>query len=178
MAKFVFETALGYTAVALHGETVLALSFGHSTEQAAVRALRSRIAKRMQGDTGSEDARSGENLIERLQRFASGEVTDFDDISIDLSGRTLFQRKVLQACRAIPWGSTRTYGELAEEAGYPGAARAVGSVMSNNRIPLIIPCHRVLAASGLGGFSAPRGVSLKRRLLALEGTAELLAPAG
>jgi len=53
----------------------------------------------------------------------------------------------------------------------------VGSVMSNNRIPLIIPCHRVLAANGLGGFSAPRGVSLKRRLLALEGTAELLSPA-
>jgi len=177
MANFAFETALGYTAVALHGETVFALSFGHSTERAAARALKSRVGTGLAGEIGYEYSQGGKNLIERLQRFASGEASDFDDISIDLSGRTLFQRKVLQACRAIPWGSTRTYGELAEEAGYPGAARAVGSVMSNNRIPLIIPCHRVLAASGLGGFSAPRGVSLKKRLLALEGTAELLAPA-
>jgi len=177
MANFAFETALGYAAVALRGETVLALCFGHSTEQAAVRALKSRVSNQFEGEIDYEGAHSGENLIERLQRFASGEVCDFDDISIDLSGRTLFQRKVLQACRVIPWGNTRTYGELAQDAGYPGAARAVGSVMSNNRLPLIIPCHRVLAASGLGGFSAPRGVSLKKRLLALEGTANLLAPA-
>jgi len=153
-------------AVALSGETVLSLSFGHSTQRAAIRALKCRVDAQVASEAADEHPR--EDLIERLQRYADGESSDFDDISIDLTGRTLFQRKVLEACRAIPWGSTRTYGELALEAGYPGAARAVGSVMSKNRIPLIIPCHRVLAANGLGGFSAPRGVSLKRRLLALE----------
>ena len=176
MATFTIKTDLGYTAVALRGETVIALSFGHSTERAAKRAIRTRLGKQDHCDLDYEDSLFSENLIEQLQRFAAGEPTDFDDVTIDLSGRTLFQRKVLQACRAIPWGTTRTYGELAEEAGYPGAARAVGSVMSKNRIPLIIPCHRVLAACGLGGFSAPRGVQLKRRLLALEGTAKLLEP--
>ena len=178
MAKFAFQTELGFTALAMHGETVLALCFGHSTERAATQALKSRIGDFAVKEFVFEQQLGGEELVERLKCFARGKICDFDDISVDLSGRTQFQRKVLQACRAIPWGSTRTYGELAQDAGYPGAARAVGSVMAKNRIPLIVPCHRVVpAAGGLGGFSAPNGVSLKRRLLALESAFDLLAPA-
>jgi methylated-DNA-[protein]-cysteine S-methyltransferase len=76
---------------------------------------------------------------------------------------------VLEACRGIPYGRTTTYAELAAKAGNPRAARAAGSAMSHNPIPIIIPCHRVLhTGGGLGGFSAPGGLSLKERLLAME----------
>jgi methylated-DNA-[protein]-cysteine S-methyltransferase len=81
---------------------------------------------------------------------------------------TPFARAVWQATAAIPYGETRTYGELARAAGSPGAARAVGGAMAKNPLPLVIPCHRVVGAGGrIGGFSP--GVSLKRCLLAHEG---------
>ncbi len=80
---------------------------------------------------------------------------------------TPFQFKVLEAVSAIPYGSTATYGEIAERVGSPSAARAVGAACGANPIPLIIPCHRVVAAAGLGGYGG--GPALKRKLLELEG---------
>lgn len=80
---------------------------------------------------------------------------------------TPFQFRVLEAISTIPYGSTRTYGELAQEIGRPGAARAVAAACGANPVPLIVPCHRVVAANNLGGFRG--GVALKRRLLELEG---------
>ncbi|MCH7752272.1 MAG: MGMT family protein [Planctomycetes bacterium] len=110
-----------------------------------------------------------DDLVERLREFARGEPTDFSDVAVETRGATSFQRRVIDACRAIPWGETRSYGQLARSVGRPGAARAVGSVMAANRVPLVVPCHRVVAAAGgLGGFSAPQGVAMKRRLLAAE----------
>jgi len=79
-----------------------------------------------------------------------------------------FQKRVIVACREILYGSTVTYGGLAELAGSPGAARAVGSTMRTNRFPIIVPCHRVVGADSLGGFSASRGVETKKRLLNME----------
>ena len=81
---------------------------------------------------------------------------------------TEFTRRVYEVVRSIPAGETLTYAEVARGAGHPGAARAVGSVMANNRHPLFIPCHRVVASGGLGGFSGPGGLAQKRQLLALE----------
>jgi methylated-DNA-[protein]-cysteine S-methyltransferase len=109
-------------------------------------------------------------LIRRLQRFAAGRGDgDFRDVPIEISDHTEFQRRVVEQCRSIPSGSTCSYGELARRAGRPGAARAVGNVMRNNRLPLIVPCHRVVASSGkLQGFSAPQGLSMKQRLLDME----------
>jgi methylated-DNA-[protein]-cysteine S-methyltransferase len=108
-------------------------------------------------------------LVLRLQRFASGAPDTFGDVPIDHAGRTVFQRVVLEQCRQIPIGTVVTYSQLAAAAGHPRAARAVGSVMAGNRVPLVIPCHRVVAAGGrLGGFSAPAGTAMKRRLLELE----------
>ena len=76
---------------------------------------------------------------------------------------------MIHQCRLIPYGQVLTYGELAERAGSPRAARAVGNVMRTNRFPLIVPCHRVVGAAGaLGGYSAPTGLKMKRRLLRLE----------
>ncbi len=80
-----------------------------------------------------------------------------------------FQRRALQAVFAIPYGETRTYGEIATQIGQPGAARAVGRAVATNPMPIVIPCHRVISASGkLHGFSGPGGLRTKARLLALE----------
>ena len=87
---------------------------------------------------------------------------------IDLDWATALQRDLAAAARAIPWGEVVSYGELAALAGRPGAARAAGSFCADNRYSLIIPCHRVIAANGIGGYGAG-GPTLKRRLLALEG---------
>ena len=81
---------------------------------------------------------------------------------------TPFQKQVIRTCREIPYGETLTYGELAVKAGSPGGARAVGTTMRTNRFPIIVPCHRVVGANGLGGFSASQGVQTKRRLLEIE----------
>jgi len=81
-----------------------------------------------------------------------------------------FERAVLEEVKKIPYGATASYGEIARRVGRPGGARAVGRVMGKNPIPLIIPCHRVVASGGkTGGFSAPGGIKLKRKMLMLEG---------
>ncbi|HLY72848.1 MAG TPA: methylated-DNA--[protein]-cysteine S-methyltransferase [Planctomycetota bacterium] len=87
---------------------------------------------------------------------------------LELEG-TLFTRRVYEVVRRIPRGKTRSYGEVAEAAGKPGAARAVGNVMSQNPVCLFIPCHRVVASNGLGGWGGEGGLRQKRFLLDLEG---------
>jgi len=110
-------------------------------------------------------------LRRRLIAYASGTRDDFRDIRIVDSARTPFEQNVVRALRRVDYGNTVSYGGLAASAGAPGAARAVGSLMRRNTVPLIVPCHRVIAAGGkLGGFSAPQGLDLKRRLLELEST--------
>jgi len=90
-------------------------------------------------------------------------------VALDLRGCSPFERRVLGVVRRIPRGKTRTYAQVAEHAGHPGAARAVGRVMAKNPIPLLVPCHRVVRSDGgLGGYSGG-GLKVKRRLLALEG---------
>jgi methylated-DNA-[protein]-cysteine S-methyltransferase len=108
-------------------------------------------------------------VLDRLLNYADGEPEDLRDVPLALDHLSTFQRRVVKACRAIPLGERRTYGQLAAAAGSPGAARAVGTVMATNRVPLIVPCHRVVASGGkLGGFSSPQGLAMKRRLLELE----------
>jgi methylated-DNA-[protein]-cysteine S-methyltransferase len=108
-------------------------------------------------------------LVDDLQRFAAGEEVEFADVRVALDHLTPFARRIVAACRRIGWGRVSSYGELAARCGSPGAARAVGSVMAKNRYPLVVPCHRVLASGGgLGGYSAPEGLQMKRRLLAME----------
>jgi methylated-DNA-[protein]-cysteine S-methyltransferase len=110
-------------------------------------------------------------LVAKLRKFAEGRPVDFAEVPLALDHLSPFARRVVDACRRIPWGQVRTYGQLAAVCGSPGAARAVGSVMAKNHFPLIVPCHRVLAAGGeLGGYSAPAGLKMKRRLLEMEAT--------
>lgn len=107
-------------------------------------------------------------LVERLRAFLAGEAVTFDDVAIDLSWCTPFQRAVAVALRAVPRGEVVSYGELAALAGFAGAQRAVGTFCARNRHAFLLPCHRVVAAGGIGSYGAS-GVPVKRRLLALEG---------
>lgn len=92
----------------------------------------------------------------------------YDDVELELDGRTDFERELTRAIREVPWGEVVSYGELAALAGRPGAARAAGTFCAGSDVALVIPCHRVVAADGIGGYGSS-GVPLKRRLLALEG---------
>jgi len=154
---------LGWMALIGSGDVLLQLQFGHCCRQAAIRALDPALLAR------AEPGRFGEDLVERLQAYASGEPVDFRNVRVDPGPLTNFRRQVILHCRRICYGETLTYGQLAAKAGFPRAARAVGSCMAANRIPLIIPCHRVTAVGGRpGGFSAAGGIRTKKRLLAME----------
>jgi len=107
-------------------------------------------------------------LLQRIHRFFVGERNDFADVPLDLDDCTSFQRDVMEALRLVPWGEVVAYGELAVLAGYPRAARAVGTFCAQNRYFLLVPCHRVVATGGIGSYG-PLGIAYKRRLLRLEG---------
>jgi methylated-DNA-[protein]-cysteine S-methyltransferase len=118
--------------------------------------------------------------VAAVKRYFAGEETDFSGFQLDLGEQEAFFRQVYAAARRVGWGRTTTYGALTKEVGAgPEAARDVGQAMARNPVPLIIPCHRVLAAGGkIGGFSAPGGSAAKTRMLELEGVhVEQLRPA-
>ena len=117
------------------------------------------------------EQRSGEESItlpvtHDLQRYFMGEYVDFSSYNVDLSGFTPFQQEVLTATRSVHWGTCITYSQLAGMVGRPKAVRAVGNVLGSNRMPVIIPCHRIVSKYGPGGYSL--GVELKLELLKLE----------
>jgi methylated-DNA-[protein]-cysteine S-methyltransferase len=169
-----FDSELGWSVIAHRGDMLCGLVFGYTSHDKAARALRRRLGDAQNllvdavGEVQSLPA-SQHDLVVRLRQYATGEPVEFNDIQLDDAFLTPFGRRVVAACRRIPRGQTRTYGQLAAVAGSPGAARAVGRVMASNRFPLVVPCHRVVGANGsLGGFSAPKGLAMKRRLLELE----------
>jgi methylated-DNA-[protein]-cysteine S-methyltransferase len=110
----------------------------------------------------------GRELVVRFRALLAGESVPFAAVELDLGWATPFQRAVIETLRGLCWGEVVTYGELAALAGYPGAARAVGSLCARNRFAFLVPCHRVVGADGIGGYGEA-GVAVKRRLLALEG---------
>ena len=165
-----FPSELGWMAFVREDRILKALSFGHPSQAAALAPL-------ALPDSAEHLPNADDELVGRLQCYAAGEPDDFRDVELDLGHLTGFQQQVVAHCRRIRWGSTLSYGELAARAGSGGAARAVGSVMACNRYPLIVPCHRVVGSGGsLGGYSAPDGLRMKRRLLTLEGALPLAAP--
>jgi methylated-DNA-[protein]-cysteine S-methyltransferase len=107
-------------------------------------------------------------LADRFLAYFAGEPVSFDDVEVELDDETDFGRALAGALRGIPRGEVVTYGELAALAGRPGAARAAGTFCARNRLAILIPCHRVVGADGLGSYGS-LGLEYKRRLLALEG---------
>jgi methylated-DNA-[protein]-cysteine S-methyltransferase len=167
MQYSVFETAAGFGAIAWTATGIARFQLPTPTAAAAERAMRQRASVATPGTPPPAVAR----VIAAAQRYFAGERVDFDDVALDLEGQDEFFRRTYEALRRIGWGRTTTYGTLAKELGAgPEAARDVGEAMARNPVPLIIPCHRVLAAGGkLGGFSAPGGTATKIRMLELEG---------
>lgn len=162
----VFPSQLGWMALRFAAGQLQGLAFDHEDPQAALQSLPGLALQTLDEELPG----CVQELRSRLQAYAKGERDDFRDVPIDSAGWTDFQRCVMEQCRAIPWGTVISYADLAARAGSPGAARAVGNVMSSNRFPLIVPCHRVIGTSGrLGGYSARHGLDTKRRLLVLEG---------
>lgn len=105
-------------------------------------------------------------LTKRIRRHLKGEVQDFSNVRLDLSGIPPFHTKIYLALQKVPLGETVSYNDLAAMCGSPGAARAVGQAMAKNPISVIVPCHRVLTSSGtMGGFTAYGGLDTKRQLL-------------
>jgi methylated-DNA-[protein]-cysteine S-methyltransferase len=163
----VFGTARGFCGIAWSDAGIAAFRLPVSTSEAAVRLLRRRVPDAVPGAPPEEIAEA----IAAAQAYFEGEEVDFSRFRLDLDLRSDLSGRIYAAARRLRWGETTTYGALAQALGVgPEAARDVGQAMANNPVPLIIPCHRVLAAGGkLGGFSAPGGAASKARMLELEG---------
>jgi methylated-DNA-[protein]-cysteine S-methyltransferase len=159
----VFETALGWCAAARSDRGLCGFVLPMPTSEEVEATIRVHAGCERRILSGMK------RLVRKVQRYFEGKEIGFD-IALDLERGTPFQRRVWLAVAGIPYGRTRTYGEIAREIGRPKAMRAVGGAVGANPVPLIVPCHRVVAADGLlGGFSAAGGVALKQAMLEIEG---------
>lgn len=171
-----FESDLGWIGVSYRERAIAALTFGWQSLKEAQERQNTWGSGEVHVDRlpASTDCRFtfARECRRRLEAYAGHGLEDLTTIPYVDPAKTTFHAAVIRACRGIRPGETLTYGELATVAGSPGASRAVGNCMARNPLPLLIPCHRVVAADGrLGGFSAPTGLSMKTRLLELEASA-------
>ena len=161
-----FDTAIGACGIAW-GERGITATW---LPEANALALRNRITLRRRDAREAPPPDDVRRVIDAIVALLSGASSDFSAARLDMDGLPDFHRRVYETARAIPPGQTLTYGEIARRLGDPSQARAVGQALGANPFPILVPCHRVLAANGkTGGFSAPGGVSTKLRLLEIEG---------
>jgi methylated-DNA-[protein]-cysteine S-methyltransferase len=160
-----FETAIGPCGLAWSEGKVAGVQLPE-TDAAATRArMLARFPEAVEALPPADIAQARDAIITLLR----GEQVDFSGVALDMEAVPQFHRRAYEAARAILPGETMTYGALARRIGAEGAARAVGRALARNPFPILVPCHRVLAANGkLGGFSAHGGIDTKRRLLAIE----------
>ena len=159
----VFETALGWVAVAASEGKVRRSTLPEKTRLAALETIESDIQAADYDEDATADIRT------MITRYCAGDDVDLSALPIDYHGVTPFFERAYTACRTIPPGETRSYAWLANEAGNARAARGAGQAMARNRWPLLVPCHRVIASDGsLRGFGGGSGLPLKAQLLALE----------
>jgi len=162
----IFDTAIGSCGIVWSERGVAGVQIHDGSE----RATRARLLRRFAGAQEVSAPAQVQQAINAIAALLRGEKRDLKEVTIDTGDLPEFNRKVYDIARTIPPGSTLTYGEIAERLGDKLLARDVGQALGQNPIPLIIPCHRVLAAGGkAGGFSAPGGVVSKLRLLTIEG---------
>jgi methylated-DNA-[protein]-cysteine S-methyltransferase len=164
---FIFETVRGFCAIAWNRLGITCLRLPAHSADAAGRNLSSRRPDTEPRLPTPEVA----EVIASAQRYFEGERVEFTDTRLDLGEQSESFSQIYAAARRVGWGHTTTYGSLARALGAgPEFAREVGQAMARNPVPLIIPCHRVLAAGGkIGGFSAPGGAATKLHMLELEG---------
>ncbi len=160
-----FETAIGRCGIAWGGDGVIAISLPHARDA----RTREQLRRRAPGADERTPPAPVREAIDGISALLDGEPRHLDGVELDLGGVEPFDRRVATAARSVGPGQTVTYGELAARIGAAGEAREVGAALGRNRFPLVVPCHRVVAADGrLGGFSAPGGTETKRMLLAIE----------
>ena len=162
----IFTTPIGHCALVWNSGGITAVALPERNEA----ALRATLSRQHPGASESPPTPEIHAIIEALLALLGGAQPDLSRAKLNMERIPAFRRRVYEVARRIPAGETRTYGELARELGQAGAARAVGRALGSNPFPLIVPCHRILAANGKhGGFSATGGVALKLDLLSREG---------
>jgi methylated-DNA-[protein]-cysteine S-methyltransferase len=160
-----FDTAIGPCALVWRDGRIV----GAQLPEADVEVARRRLLRRFPGAEEAPAAAFVMQAIEDIRALLAGETRDLSHLPITLDGASPFERQVYEVALSIPPGETMTYGDVARRLGEPGAARAVGVALGRNPVPIIVPCHRVLAAGGrTGGFSAEGGIETKLRLLTIE----------
>lgn len=163
----VFDTPIGIAGIAWGDRGVVGLQLPE-TDRAQARA---RLRRRFRGGLESPPSPEIEQAVESIRALLNGcrGGADLSSVQLDMAAIEPFERRVYEVARTIPTGETLTYGQIATRLGDPLLARDVGQALGRNPFPIVVPCHRVLAAGGkLGGFSAPGGVATKQRLLAIE----------
>jgi methylated-DNA-[protein]-cysteine S-methyltransferase len=161
-----FETAIGHCGIVWSERGVVGVQLPERNED----ATRHRVLRRFPAARGAVPPADIQRAIDDIVALLGGEPRDLTHVAIDTDGVADFNRRVYAIARTIPPGATLSYGEIAERLGDRNLARDVGQALGQNPIPVIVPCHRVLAAGGkVGGFSAPGGVVTKLRLLTIEG---------
>jgi methylated-DNA-[protein]-cysteine S-methyltransferase len=161
-----FDTAIGRCGIAWAARGILAVQLPLPSEA----QTRGRLKQRYQALLEAVPPADVQAVIDRIIRLMQGQPIDLADIDLDLSDVSDFNRNVYAIAREIPPGKTMTYGDIAKRLGGVELSRDVGQAMGQNPCPIIVPCHRVLAAGGKpGGFSANGGVETKLKMLAIEG---------
>ena len=161
-----FDTAIGRCGVAWSDRGLVGVQLPEADEM----ETRERMLRRFPAAAETPPPPKVRAAIDAIVALLQGEPSDLSAIALDMEDVAPFHRRVYEVARAIPPGRTLAYGDVAARAGAPGAARAVGQALGRNPFPIIVPCHRVVAAGGkIGGFSAHGGTATKRRMLAIEG---------
>ena len=161
-----FDTALGRCALVWGEHGIAGVELPGSNDA----ATRRRIRRAHPGAEESAPTPAVAEAVARITRLFEGDPDDLVGIALDTAGVPEFNRRVYAVTRTVPPGGTTSYGEVAARIGEPGAAQAVGRALGQNPFPIVVPCHRVVAADGrLTGFSAPGGIDTKRRMLEIEG---------
>ena len=162
----VFDTAIGPCGLAWRDDLVI----GTSLPDGGTAGMRARLAQRFPDAVEGPPPAPVQAAVDGIVALLDGARDDLTSVPLDFSGVPEFNRRAYEIARTIQPGKTLTYGDIAHRMGMPGSAQAIGQAMGNNPFPIVVPCHRVMAAGGKdGGFSARGGVVTKRRMLVIEG---------
>src|SRR4029077_4552376 len=160
-----FDTAIGRCGIAWNERGIA----GVQLPEAGEAETRARMLHRFPAAGETAPPREVQQVVERIVALLRGGAGDLAEVALDMDQVPEFHRRVYEVARTIPPGKTLSYGDIAARLGAARAARAVGQPLARNPFPIVVPCHRVLAAGGkIGGFSAQGGVMTKRRMLAIE----------